>query len=402
MRITRVQWLVGVTTFLTAVIAVVTNIATLDVPPWLKANAWVFWPVLVILVILLIVVSMVAAGSPHKSLSLDTHKLDRFVGIVSNAEQITGIDPTLDKDERWAEKFAEWEQVTEELSTAIGVTATQVDIQLSKAAEYPARLLVRLAKAIIPALSRYGEQGQLVRAATVAYIAAKGLKDWDNAAQMAYNVSLKLYQRQEYSEAKEWVDRTEQSLNYNSGTQSSQDHLQMMLLETKGLIERDFTGNRNSAKEHFDAALRLATKLHDNSKQAQILAHLALLQELDGHNNEAMTLYSQSLASAPNYSDPELKLECYDKLARLAVVQGQDDRAYQLAKEQLILAKESLRRIHESKAHERIGWYMYKQSNFKEAYYHARQALSIEEEIKGDRINSLRVFLITIADKALQ
>lgn len=399
MRLTRAQWTIGIITLLTAVLAIVTNLATFDVPIALKPYLWLSWPVLAILVILLVVASIrgVEDGS---ILPPNEDNIDRFVRTVSEIEQITSIDPSLENADDWADRLSEWETIGEELARVSGVDRSKIDRKPRNFRDQPARLLLRLVVAIEPALSRRGHWNELIRLASSAYMIALALENWIHAARMAYVVAQKLYYLEQLSESQRWIDRMANSLE-RVDTEPDRSELRLMFLELKGIVARDFRGEKEEARRCLDEALLLSEQMENTYKTAQILAHLGKLSELNSQIEEAIDLYEQALASASQQDSPDLKLDCYDKLARLAFVQGYYDDSYTWYEHQLDLAKESLRVFYEGRAHEGIAWVFLKKERFREGYLHARQALAIEEQITGPRVDALRYLVITIADKEL-
>lgn len=401
MKLTKTQISVGSITLITAILAVVTNFATADKPPWLSLLTPYLWPILLLLIVALVVISIRSAAPDKLDVALDSSKLDRIVGLVSNAEQLKGIDPTLDRVERWAEKLEEWKETAVDLQKMAGIDVANVQAQPKKLLEQPHKLLIRLAQATLQSFSHYGKQEDVIYIAKCAYIAALRLSDTSVAAHMAYVVAQRLYQQQQYSESSDWTLKMQQHVDSPNQT-ANQSDLKLMLAEMKGLIERDYTGNKQLAEKYLDEALEITTRSGDNYKKARILTHIAIIKELNGQLSEALNMYTSALQTMANHENPDFTLECYDKLTRLSVALGQDVNAYNFAKDQLSLAKLSLRRYYESRAHERIGWHLFKCGNYKEAYNHAKQALLIEEESNSDRINSMRAFVITIADRALE
>jgi tetratricopeptide (TPR) repeat protein len=399
MRLTRTQWTIGIITLLTAVLAIVTNLATFDIPATLEPYLWLSWPVLVVLIVLLVVASIHSAEDNSTLLS-NEDDIDRLVRKVSEVEQITSIDPILENADDWADKLSEWEKIGKELACISGADNSIIDKKLRHFRDQPARLLMRLVVAIEPALSQRGHWNELIRLASSAYMVALALENWIYTTHMAYVVAQKLYYLEQLSESQRWIGRMADSLERVS-TEPDRSELKLMFLELKGIVIRDFRGEKEEARTCLEEALLLSVQIENSYKTAQILAHLGKLSELNSQIEEAIDLYEQALASASQQANPDLELDCYDKLARLAFVQGHYDDAYTWYGHQLDLAKESLRVFYEGRAHEGIAWVFLKKERFKEGYRHARQALAIEEQITGPRVDALRHLAITIADKEL-
>lgn len=401
MKLIRTQWTIAAATIITAVLAIVTNLATFELPDLIQPYLWISWPVVLFLTILLVVISVIGAKSDHhKIMFLDENAVDQFARVVSEAEQITSIDPVLEHVSEWAEKLATWEATGRSLAQVGGINNPKINLKSGSTSEQIVKLLMRLTKAIEPALSHRGHWNELIELSSNAYKAGVLLQDWSYATHMAYTVALKLYYLEKLSDAEKWIDLMEDSLKRMIG-QSNESHLQLMFFELKGIIVRDFRGEREEANKYLESALKLSKELKDSFKRSQILAHLGKLREISGKIEEAICLYEQALEGALKDGNPDLKLDCYDKLGRLAFIQGRYDDAYNWYHKQLELAKESLRVFHEGRAHEGVAWVFFKQNQFKDAYFHARQALVIEVQITGPRAKALQNLVITIADKEL-
>jgi tetratricopeptide (TPR) repeat protein len=328
-------------------------------------------------------------------------KIDQYVRAVAEAEQSTGVDPTLEKVVNWAEVLTAWESLAREIANASGADVHQPPETPSKLPNQQlAGLLVRLVHTIEPALSARGRWKELTELAIAAYRAATALQNHNSAARMAGVAAEKLYLLGRSGEAEAWVNRmTDQLRHINPETENSA--LRLKQLELKGLLLRDYRGEREAARFQLQEGLTLATNSSSAIAIARLLAHLGKLEELEGHADKAIELYKRALESATEQQNVDLRLDCLDKLSRLALGQARYDDAHTLYSQQLRLADESLRPFYLGRAHEGLAWILWKQQNYHEAYSHARQALAIEERITGTRVNALHNLVIMIADAAM-
>ncbi|MBC8492336.1 MAG: tetratricopeptide repeat protein [Chloroflexi bacterium] len=401
MKLTRAQWMVGLITVLTAVIAVVTNLATFDVPPWLRPYLWLSWPLLVLLIVLLAVISVIQVRPTSTSGLLDEDELNQIVRAVSEVEQITGVDPGLENVDNWAHRLLEWERMSKELAKMARLVDVPVDgPEPQLVATKPAQLLMRLAQALLPTLWQRGHWNALIDLAGWTYTAAIVIKDWEYAASRAHDAARTLHILERLTDCAEWTRRMDEALLHIS-VRSDRDNVQMALFQMKGLVARDFRGDRQQAREYLQSALSLSERIGDTERKVSLLTQLGKLEELDGQIDKAASLYKQALQEAVRIESYDLQLECYDKSARLALALGDYNQVHQWCEQQLELSREVSRVFYEARAHEGLAWVLLKSQRYQEAYTHARQALAIEEQITGPRMEAIRQLVVTVADKAM-
>lgn len=401
MRLSRAQWTVTTITLVTTALAVVTNLATAQVPQWLQPYVWLSWPILGCLVVLLVLLSILNTKEGTPVVHMPGDKIDQYVRAVAEAEQSTGVDPTLEKVENWAEVLTAWESLAREIASVSGVDVHQVpETPRRLLNQQLAGLLVRLMHTIEPALSARGRWKELTELAIAAYRAAAALHNHNSAARMAGMAAEKLYLLGRSGEAEAWVNQmTDQLRHINPETEDSA--LRLKQLELKGLLLRDYRGEREAARSQLQKGLSLAEDSNSAIATARFLAHLGKLEELEGHADKAIELYKRALESATEQQNADLRLDCLDKLSRLALGQARYDDAHTLYSQQLSLADESLRPFYLGRAHEGLAWILWKQQSYHDAYGHARRALAIEEQITGTRVDALHSLAIMIADAAI-
>jgi tetratricopeptide (TPR) repeat protein len=183
--------------------------------------------------------------------------------------------------------------------------------------------------------------------------------------------------------------------------QAERDQILAALYQMKGLVARDLHGSREEARADLQRALEISEQIGDTEREVLLLTQLGTLEELDSQIDKAMDLYEKALREARQAQNCATQLDCYDKLARLALAVGEYKLAGHWCQQQLRLSKQMSRVFYEARAHEGLGWVFFKAEDYVKAYKHARQALAIEEQITGPRAEAIQSLVIRIADDAM-
>ena len=133
----------------------------------------------------------------------------------------------------------------------------------------------------------------------------------------------------------------------------------------KGLVARDFQGNQEQARKYLQRALEISEQISDVEREVSLLTQLGKLEELDGQIDEAMDLYEKALKETARNKNYDVQLDCYDKLARLALALGEYNLASHWCKQQLQLSRNVSRIFYQARAHEGIGWVFFKQEDYR-------------------------------------
>lgn len=399
MKLTRGQIIAALSVLLTLLIAFLTNIVTSTLPTWMQSYTWLAWLLLVAALVSLVTTTIKSASSSNPIPLIDDDLLNHFVQIVSDAESKVQLDPGLNTIPYANAKLDEWKDIDIRLIRILGVNENSTDWQPQKDHILLARLVLRLTKAIIPAIAQRGQWKDLTAIAGPAYLIAEALKDWNEAVLIAYELAASSYDASASIKAKFWVDQMEKSLKHIN-SQALSDALYARLFDIKGILARDYDGELITARRYLKDALTYAKHTRIPLLIWRVTTHLGTLEKREQNLNKAIELYEEALEGALKIGDPGLTLECYQALGDLAILQGNVEKAQQWYTEQLTLASTSSRIIYKGRAHQGLAETLLKESppDGRQAYFHAREALRIEQEITGPRESELLILLIHIAD----
>lgn len=405
MKLTRGQIIAILSVVLTLFIAFLTNIVTSSLPSWVQSYSWLAWLLLFVSLMALLVTTIKGVKANDPISQIDDELLNHFIQVVSDAEAKMQIDPGLDHIPYIAGKLVEWQDIDTRLLRILGIQEDTKDWQPRKENEQLARLVLRLTKAIMPAIVQRGQWKELTRLAIPAYTIAEGFKAWDDAAHIAYHLALSFYDARDIQQAKEWLARMDTNLSHINAHDIS-DGLRSRFLDLKGVLARDYDGNLTLARQHFTNALVFARRTDNTLMIWSITTHLGTLEKKVRNFGEAIKLYEEALSGASQLDDPGLKLECYQALGDLALQQKNPDlaTAHNWYTRQLDLATTSSYKIQQAYAHKSLAETLLLknlQQDAKQAYFHAREALRIEQEITGPNKEELLILLVHIADTLL-
>ena len=405
MKLTRGQTIATLSVVFTLFIAFLTNIVTSNLPPWVQSYSWIAWLLLLISLIALLITTIKGARADDPISQIDDELLNHFIQVVSDAETKTQIDPRLEHIPYVAGKLVEWQDIDTRLIRILGIREDTKDWQPRKENETLARLVLRLTKAIMPAIAQRGQWKEFTELAVPTYTLAEGFKEWTDAAHIAYNLALTFYNARDIQRAKDWLARMETNLSHIN-THEISDGLRSRFLDLKGVLARDYDGNLTTARQHLTNALMYARKTGNTLMIWRITTHLGTLEKKMSNFGEAIKLYEEALEGASQLDDPGLKLECYQALGDLALQQKNPDidTANSWYTQQLALATASSHKIQQAYAHKSLAETLLlrqTQQDKKQAYYHAREALRIEQEITGPNKDELLILLVHIADALL-
>ena len=399
MRLTGGQIIAGISLLLSTLVAFLMTIATTNLPPWIQSHASLAWFLLLPSLLLLLLTTIKGAADYTTASLIDKDMLNRFMQVVGEAEDKTRHDPGLENITNGAGKLAEWKDVDRRLIRILGVDKKN-DLQPHKSTEQLARLILRLTKAIIPAMSQRGQWNDLIEIARPAYTIGMALREWADAAFIAYELALTFNDQGRPVDSKMWIEQMDKGLKHIT-THANSDELYSKLLDLKGVILRDYEGDSVKARKYFNEALFFAKKSRNHLMTWRVTTHLGTLEKWDKQLDKAIELYEKALDGAFLLNDPGLKLECYQSLGDLASLQRDFDKAHYWYNEQLNLATTSWRIIYKGRAHKGIAEALMQMSppDVEQAYSHAREALRIEQEITGPKELELLILIVHITDR---
>lgn len=403
MKLKRSQWIAVMSTIVTAILALVTNYATANIPQWLQHYPWLPWLLVLLSILALVVITVLGSAADNIDRKPEKNNLDDLIAVVHEAEQVTTIDPQLANVDNRERKLRDWHKAGKSLANLSGIT---LPIEPDKKARMTteqkerARLLINLAKLVEPAFSRWIRVEQLIDVSGSAYVVAKTLSEWNIAARRAYAIALRLYYDGRFEESAEWTNRMEENRE-KSDKERTDDELYFMFCELKALIARDFKFDRDEAREYLGRALSLSEKSGDDLKRARICVIFGGFEERAGNLDLAVDWYQQALESVSHLNEYDVKTDCYRQLGVLALGQGRYENAHEWYKQLLDVSRKYLRPLDEVQAYEGIAKILRVQGHFKEAYWHARSALEIQQNIssRGREVDELKDLIIRIADK---
>ncbi len=398
MRLTGGQIIAGISLLLSTLVAFLMTIATTNLPPWIQSHASLAWFLLIPSLLLLLLTTIKGAAADTAASQIDRDMLNRFMKVAGEAEDKTRHDPGLENVTNGAGKLAEWKDVDRRLIRILGVDNKNV-WQLKKSTEQLARLVLRLTKAIVPAMSQRGQWNDLIELASLAYKIGMALREWTDAAYIAYELALTCNDQGRPVDSKMWIDQMDKSLKHIN-THANSDELYSKYLDIKGVILRDYDGDSVKARKYFNEALFFAKKSRNHLMTWRVTTHLGTLEKWDKQLDKAVELYEKALEGASLLDDPGLQLECYQSLGDLASLQGDFEKAHYWYTEQLNLATTSWRIIYKGRAHKGVAEALMQKSppDVEQAYRHAREALRIEQEITGPKELELLILIVHITD----
>ncbi len=407
MKLSRGQSIAALSLTFLLVITFLIGIVNSSLPlPWIQSHIWLVLALLALSFVLLLFITIKGVESNNPISQIKEDQFNDFVKTVSEAESKAQIDPGFEHTPYIAGKLAEWQDMDARLIGILNIkyqssVHTVTDWQPRKDNERLARLVLRLTKAIMPALTRSGPVAELTKLAAPACIIAEGLKEWTDATRIAYTLALSFYDARDNNRAKHWMAQMEKSLKHINAHDISDD-LYSQFFDIKGIIIRDFDGDLKAARKHLNDALVYANRTKNSLSIRRITAHLATLEKKERSFIKAIELYNQALNLVSPPNDPGLTLECYQALGDLALNEEKDiDSAYHWYTQQLQLATSSLLLLSQASAHRGLADCLLLKStphDTHQAYHHAREALRIEENIRGPNKDELYIFLVHIAD----
>lgn len=399
MRLTGGQIIAGISLLLSTLVAFLMTIATTNLPPWIQSHASLAWFLLIPSLLVLLMTTIKGAATDTVASLIDQDMLNRFIRVVVDAEDKTRHDQGLENITNGAGKLAEWKDVDRRLIRILGVDKKN-DWQPGKSTEQLARLMLRLTKSIITAMSQRGQWNDLIEITRPAYKISMALREWTDAAYFAYELALTFNDQGRPIDSKMWIEQMEKALKHIP-THVNSDELYSKFLDIKGVILRDYEGDPVKARKYFNEALFYARKSRNHLMTWRVTTHLGTLEKWDKQLDKATELYEKALDGASLLNDPGLKLECYQSLGDLASLQRDFDKALYWYQEQLNLATTSWRIIYIGRAHKGIAEALLQKSppDVEQAYRHAREALRIEQEITGPKELELLILIVHITDK---
>lgn len=399
MKVTRAQVIALLTVLCSPIIALLINIITSNLPPWISSHLWLAWLLLLFPIAFLVVTAIRGSAEVKSGERIDDDLLNHFVQIVSDAESKTQLDPSLESIPYAIGKLAEWKDLDTRLIRILGIHDDKEEWQPQKGHMQLSRLVLRLTKAIIPSMTQRGQWKDLIELASPTFIIATTLKEWVDATTLAYELASTCYDAGASIKAKFWIDQMEKSLKHIP-TQAASDKFSSKLFDIKGILLRDFDGDLLLASKYLKEALIYAKRTRDSLMIWRVTTHLGTLEKRNHQFSNASELYKEALAGALQLKDSGLILECYQELGDIAMLEGRADEAFQWYTEQLHLATNTSRVIYKGRAHKGLAESLLKMSSSdaRQAYQHARESLRIEQEITGPKETELLILLIHIAD----
>ena len=399
MQFTRSQTIAALSVVFSFLVALLTNVVTSSLPPWIQSYTGLAWLLLLLSLIFLIVTTVRGVAPKNPVSQIDDDLLNYFVQVVSDAESKAQLDPGLEHIPYATGKLAEWKDIDTRLIRILGINEDTEDWQPRRENEQLAHLVLRLTKAIIPSMSQRGQWKDLTELASPTYIIAEALKEWVDATHIAYDLTLTYYDAGSFTKAKFWVHQMEKSLKHIN-TQSISDGLYCKFFDINGVLLRDYDGDLEKARKYLQDALAYAKRTRNPLMIWRVTTHLGTLEKRKRDFDKASELYEEALKGASQLNDPGLILECYQALGDLAMLQEDPDKPYYWYSEQLKLATASSRMFYKGRAHKGLAESFLRgnQPDAKQAYQHAREALRIEQEITGPNENELLILLVHIAD----
>lgn len=414
MKLSRGQIVAVLSIVFTSVIAFLIGIVNSSLPlPWIQSHLWLVLALLGLFFTLLLFITIKGSESNNPVSEIKEEQFNDFVRTVTEAENKAQVDPGFEHIPYIGGKLAEWENTDARLIGILNIEYTSNDDAVgdwqprkdNEQLKELARLVLRLTKAIMPYLTRHSrpvkEQLEYLSKFVVpAYVIATGLEEWAYAIDTAYTLALSFYGIEKSTRAKYWMAQMEKCLKHINVYDISDD-LHFHFFEIKGLITRDFDGDLKTARKYLNDALVYANRAKKPLLSRRITVHLATLEKKDRNFVKANELYKQALDIASPLNDPELTLECYQALGDLAFYEEKDvDSAYHWYTQLLQLAKSTLLLPSQVSAHKGLAdCLLFKSTphDTKQAYYHAREALRIED--KESNKSELYILIISIADK---
>lgn len=411
MRLSRTQVFAVLALLLGLAVTFLINIITGIIPPsWTQSHIGFIVALLALLILPAAIIAIKQTGSTNPISQIKEDQFNDFVKTVSDAESRAQVDPDFEHTPFIAGKLLEWQSIDTRLIDTLNIRYNLDGYsvgawQRRTDNEALARLVLRLTRAIMPALTHSSSKEalkELFQLAAPTYVIAAGLGEWTDAARTAYALALSFYGARESIRAKHWVAQMEKSLKHNTSHEISDD-LYSQFFDVKGIIARDFDGEKVIARKHLNDALVYAHRAKNQLAIRRITAHLATLEKKERNFAKASELYKEALAKATPPNDPGPTLECYEALGEIALNEENDvDLAYYWFTQQLQLAKGSLLLPSTVSARRGLAECLLLKNtpdDIKQAYHHAREALSIED--KESNKNELYIFLVQIADLLL-
>ncbi|HET9999871.1 MAG TPA: hypothetical protein VFQ36_03190 [Ktedonobacteraceae bacterium] len=411
MRLSRTQIIAGLTLLLTLAIAFLTGIVNSYIPlPWIQSHIWLVLVLLALFIILELFFTIKGVASNNSISQIKEDQFNDFLKTVSDAESEAQADPDFEHTPFIAGKLLEWQSIDARLISILNIQYNLDEYtvgtwQRRANNEALARLVLRLTHAIMPALTHSSSQEslkELFQLAAPTYVIAAGLGEWTDATRTAYTLALSFYEARESFRAKHWMAQMEKSLRRITSHEIS-DGLYSRFFDMKGIIARDFDGEKTTARKHLNDALVYAHRAKNPLAIKRITAHLATLEKKERNFAKAIELYKQALAITSPPNDLGATLECYEALGEIALNEENDaDSAYNWYLQQLHLAERTIRPPHQVSAHRGLARTLLIKNtpdDIKQAYRHAREALGFED--KESNKNELYIFLVHIADLLL-
>jgi len=312
MRLSRTQIIAGLTLLLTLAIAFLTGIVNSYIPLlWIQSHIWLVLVLLALCIVLELFFTIKGAGSNTAISQMKEDQFNDFVKTVSDAESKAEADPEFEHTPFIAGKLLEWQSIDGRL-----IDILNIQYNLGRYAvgtwqrrtnnEALARLVLRLTRAIMPALTRSSSKEslkELFQLAAPTYVIAAGLGEWTDATRTAYALSSSFYDARESIKAKYWVAQMEKSLKRITSHGTS-DGLYSQFLDMKGIIANDFDGEKAIARNHLNDALIYAHRAKNPLAIKRITTHLATLEKKERNFAKAIELYKQALAITSPLNDP--------------------------------------------------------------------------------------------------
>lgn len=413
MRLTNAQRIAILILILSFIIALLTNIATYNLPAWVQARTWLAWPLILCALIFLVIATLKEKSHEDTAEHLEPDQIDQYLHTVSDAEELVESDPGLQQTVNSSGKSEEWEILDLRLLRIIGANRQQGWKQ-NRDNEKIARLILRLTKVLIVTLPQYKRSRILNDLVVPTYKIALSLKAWHEAAFLAYEIATTFNDDGFPTKASTWAEYMRKNIEQIPGNNTMLDELHAKFYDITGITLKYH--DIDIARKQLENALVYARKSSQPLLIWRVATHLGSLEkgvrarkfvratELYEMALESIEIYESKLNNTDQAVNPDLKLTCYQALGELALLQGDSDQAHQWYTKQLALSANPRHTFYKGSAYKGLAEALLKKDpqNARQAYRMARIALDIEREIVGNREFALLKLLVQIADTWLQ
>ncbi|HZO74785.1 MAG TPA: hypothetical protein VFB60_21445 [Ktedonobacteraceae bacterium] len=303
-------------------------------PEWVKDNPNIVWIIAAFLVGLGVWLAVVSTKSVEKNQS-DPSELGATIAEITDIlDELTiypgpSIPPDLDGILSSSKTDAD---------TLIKTYSGEKKKRGRVAKEMRDQCIANLLKLIIATaiyFSLQGRQGDLIEIASSTHNICRARRSWSDAAEMAYFVAKAYNERAENRECQIWMYKLEKYVKLASKDAECRE-LKAMLYDMQGLVMLNLKKKEGEAQDLFNQALGIT---RDLSLRSRITFHLAEVEymKIGGNKDDAIQKYKTVLGET---GDILLKIECYDRLGRIAFSKGDFTAACSYHEDQCRLAAE--------------------------------------------------------------